>query len=90
MVVARGRKSGTLYLTSHASDTVAIADSKVASDLWYSRLGQISEKGIKILHSQGKLSGIVSVDIGMCEDYIFEKQNRVSFQKSGRPPRLAS
>ena len=85
MVVACGRKSGTLYLTSRVSDTLAIADGKVPSDLWYSTLGHISEKGMKILHSQGKLSDFISVDLGMCENCVLEKQKRVSFQKVGRP-----
>jgi len=55
-------------LTSHASDTLTIVDGKVTSDLWYNRLGHMSEKGMKILHFERKLSGIVSVDLGMCED----------------------
>ena len=66
-------------LTSNASDTLAIADGKMTSDLWHSRLGQMGEKGMKILHSQGTLSSIVSVDLGMCEDFLFKKQKRVSF-----------
>ena len=73
MVVARGRKSGTLYLASHVSDTITIAHEKVASDLWHSRLGHMSDNGIKILRSQEKLSGIISVDLSMSEDCIFGK-----------------
>ena len=89
MVVARGRKSGTLYSTSHASDTLTIADGKVTSDMWHSRLRHMSEKVMKILHSQGKLLGIVSMNLGMCEDCIFEKQKRVGFQKGGRHPKAS-
>ena len=73
-------------LTSNASDTLTIADGKMTSNLWHSSLGQMVEKGMKILHSQGTLSGIVSMDLGMCEDCVFRKQKRVSFQKGGRPP----
>ena len=87
MVVACGRKSSTLYLTSYASDTLTIADGKVTSDLLHCRLGHMSEKGMKILHSQENLSGIFSMDLGMCEDCKFRKQKRVSFQKGGRPPK---
>jgi len=63
----------------------AIAVGKVTSDPWHSRLGHFSEKGMKNLHSQGKLSGIVSMDLGLCEDCIFGTHKRVSFQKGGRP-----
>ncbi|XP_020242595.1 uncharacterized protein LOC109820809 [Asparagus officinalis] len=76
MVVARGNKTGTLYQTSHASDTLAIAADKESADLWHNRLGHMSEKGMKILHSEGKLIGIDSVEVGVCEDCIFRKQKR--------------
>ncbi|XP_020258132.1 uncharacterized protein LOC109834503 [Asparagus officinalis] len=87
MVVARGNKIGTLYLTSHASDTLAIAAGKESADLWHNRLGHMSENGMKILHSEGKLTGIDSVEVGVCEDCSFGKQKRVSFLKGGRPPK---
>ena len=87
MVTAKGKKVGTLYLTSHGSDTLAVVDSKESSNLWHYRLGHMSEKGMKVMQSNGKLPGLESVDIDMCEDCIFGKQKRVSFQKGGRPPR---
>ncbi|TNV99076.1 hypothetical protein C5H24_12405, partial [Xylella fastidiosa] len=87
MVTAKGKKVGTLYLTSHGSDTLAVVDSKESSNLWHYRLGHMSEKGMKVMQSNGKLPGLESVDIDMCEDCIFGKQKRVSFQKGSRPPR---
>lgn len=38
MVVARGNKTGTLYMTCSNSDTIAIADSGDESVLWHRRL----------------------------------------------------
>ena len=57
MVVARGKKTGTLYVNSSCRSTIAVADNSVSSYLWHYRLGQMSEKGMKILHSDGKAEG---------------------------------
>ncbi|XP_020264769.1 uncharacterized protein LOC109840508 [Asparagus officinalis] len=86
MVVASGNKTGTLYLTSHASDTLTITAGKRVW-IWNNRLGHMGQKGMKILHSQVKLTNIDLVEVGICEDCIYEKQKRVRFQKSGRPPK---
>ncbi|XP_020272229.1 uncharacterized protein LOC109847412 [Asparagus officinalis] len=87
MVVAHGNKTGTLYLTSHASNTLAIAACKESANLWHNRLGHMSKKGMKILHSEGKLTNIDLVEVGVYEDCIFGKQKRVSFLKGGRLPK---
>lgn len=87
MVAAKGKKVGTLYLTSHGSDTLAVLDNKKNSILWHNRLEHMSEKGMKVMHGIGKLPELELVDIDICEDCIFEKQKHVSFQKGGRPPR---
>ncbi|GAA0175765.1 hypothetical protein LIER_28878 [Lithospermum erythrorhizon] len=55
--------------------------------MWHQRLGHMSEKGIKIMHSNGKLLGLQSVEIDMCEECILGKQKRVSFQTTGRTPK---
>jgi hypothetical protein len=34
----------------------------------------MSEKGLKIVHSKGKLLGLQSVNIDLCECFIFGKQ----------------
>lgn len=54
-IVARGCKTDTLYMTTNTRDTVAIADASVDSNLWHLRLGHMSEKGMKVLLSNGKL-----------------------------------
>ena len=90
MVVARGKRDGTLYLTSPASQSLAVASGSKVSNLWHNRLGHMSEKGMKMLHSQGKLPDIDSVEVDLCEDCIFGKQKRVSFQKGGRPSKACN
>ena len=83
MVVARGSKTGTLYTTLGCTNmvaTAAICDTK----LWHSRLGHMSEKGMKLLASKGKLSGLKSVDMEFCETCVFGKQKKVSFTKTLR------
>jgi Integrase core domain. len=87
MTVARGKKTGTLYMTTDACGSIAVAESNEDPNLWHQRFGHMSEKGLKIMHSKGKLPGLKSVDIDFCESCILGKQKRVSFQKSGRTPR---
>ena len=47
----------------------------------------MSEKGIKMLLSKGKLPELKSIDFDMCESCILGKQKRVSFLKIGRTPK---
>ncbi|KAL5742036.1 hypothetical protein ACOSP7_028768 [Xanthoceras sorbifolium] len=84
LVVARGKKCGTLYVTSNLENIVAVADSERKSNLWHQRLGHMSEKGMKTLLSKGKLPDLKAVDVGLCEDCIFGKQKKVSFAKIGK------
>ena len=79
--MAQGRKVGILYMTSASRDTISVADSSVDSKLWRRRLGHMSEKGMKLLASKGKLLYLKSVNAGLCEDCIYRKPKRVSFSK---------
>ncbi|RVW71155.1 Retrovirus-related Pol polyprotein from transposon TNT 1-94 [Vitis vinifera] len=83
-VLARGKKTGTLYMTSCPRDTIAVADASTDTSLWHRRLGHISEKGMKMLLSKGKLPELKSIDFDMCESCILGKQKKVSFLKTGR------
>ena len=87
LVIARGKKTGTLYVTSNLENIVAVADADGKSNLWHQRLGHMSEKGMKTLLSKGKLPDLKNVDVGLCEDCIFGKQKKVSFTKSGKTPK---
>lgn len=40
-----------------------------------------------VLQSKGKLHGVNSVKIGLCEDCIFGKQNVVCFSKGSKAPK---
>jgi hypothetical protein len=86
MTVARGKKSGTLYKTAGTCHLIAVAKNE-SPNLWHQRLGHMSEKGMKIMHSNGKLQGLRSIEIDMCEDCILGKQKRVRFQTNGRTPK---
>jgi hypothetical protein len=70
-LLARGYKTGTLYLTTNPRDTVAVA--KDDSKLWHLRLGHMSEKEMKVLLSKGKLPKLKSVEFDLCEDCILGK-----------------
>ena len=87
LVVARGKKTGTLYVTSNLENIIAVADADGKSNLWHQRLGHMSEKGMKTLLSKGKLPDLKNVDVGLCEDCIFGKQKKVSFTKIDKTPK---
>ncbi|RVX07261.1 Retrovirus-related Pol polyprotein from transposon TNT 1-94 [Vitis vinifera] len=87
-VLARGKKTGTLYMTSCPKDIIAVADASTDTSLWHCRLGHMSEKGMNMLLSKGKLSELKSIDFDMCESCILGKQKNVSFLKTGRTPKV--
>ena len=72
-VLAHGKKTGTLYMTSSTRDTIAVAEASTDTSVWHCRLGYMSEKGMKMLLSKGKLPELKFVDFDMCESYILGK-----------------
>ena len=86
-VLARGKKTDTLYMTSSPRDIIAVADASTDTSLWHRRLGHMSEKWMKMLLSKGKLPELKSIDFDMCESCILGKQKNVSFLKTGRTPK---
>ena len=85
--MARGKKIGALYMTSSPRDTIVVANASTNTNLWHRRLGHISEKGMKMLLSKGKLLELKSIDFDMCESCILGKQKKVSFLKINRTPK---
>ena len=81
------KKTGTLYMTSSPRDTIAVVDVSTDTSLWHRRLGHMSEKGMKMLLSKGKLPKLKYVDFDICESCILGKQKNVSFLKTGRTPK---
>ena len=85
--MAREKKTGTLYITLSPRDTIVVADASIDTTLWHHRLGHMSEKGMKMLLSKGKLPELKSIDFDMCESCILGKQKNVSLLKTGRTPK---
>ena len=83
-VLAYRKKTGTLYMTSSPRDKIAVAKISTDTSLWHLRLGHMSEKGMKMLLSKGKLPKLKSIDFDMRESCILGKQKRVSFLKTGK------
>ena len=67
MVLAHGKKTGTLYMTLSSRDIIAVADASTDTSLWHRRLGHMSEKWMKMLLSKGKLPELKSIDFDMFE-----------------------
>ena len=86
--MARGKKTGTLYMTSSPTDTIAVVGASTDTSLWHRRLGHMSKKGMKMLLSKGKLPELKSIDFDLCESCILRKQKRLSFLKTGRTPKV--
>ena len=82
MVVARGKKSSTLYLL-HArlfKDVVNAVENMSETELWHQRLSHMSEKGMALLVKKNLLSGMMSTHLQKCAHCLAGKQNRVSFK----------
>ena len=74
--MACGKKTCTLYMTSCPRDTIAVANASTDISLWHRKLGHMSEKGMKMLLSKGKLPELKSIDFDMCESCILGKQKK--------------
>ena len=72
-VLARGKKTGTLYMTSSPRNTITVTDASTDTSLWHRRLSHMSEKGMKMLLSKEKLPELKSIDFDMCESCILGK-----------------
>ena len=91
LVVACGEKKGTLYMVEQSSCEVnLVADEIGSSTLWHQRVGHMSEKGMKLLASNGKILELKNVEVGFCEPCVLGKQKRVTFTISGRTTRWRS
>jgi len=80
LVIARGKKQGSLYMIAD-KDVISVAEVGNNSSLWHQRLGHMSEKGMKLMVSKGKIPNLKHVDVGPCKHCIFGKQKKVSFSK---------
>ena len=88
LVTARGWKRGTLYMAEMPVERVnAVTDGPNLSTLWHQRLGHMSEKGMKMLASNGKILDLKNVKVDFCEPCVFRKQKRVSFANARKDPK---
>eukprot|EP00253_Pinus_taeda_P009228 PITA_09228 len=94
LVLMRGVQIGTPYKL-HGSTVVEGCNSSMVHEngaenlvvsgektmLWHERLGHIGEKGLRIIHGKGMVGGMSnsSLDFNFCENYVYGKQNQVSF-----------
>ncbi|GJZ55995.1 retrovirus-related pol polyprotein from transposon TNT 1-94 [Tanacetum coccineum] len=89
LVVACGNKRGSLYMVEVPSDGInATIDGRGNAALWHQRLGHMSEKGMKILASKGRIPDLQKAVVGFCEPCVLGKQKKVSFVKSGNTRKL--
>lgn len=93
MVLMRGIKIRTLYKLlgrTDESSCLLVVDPKTneilscvvdSTMLWHQRLGHISEKGIRAMHSKGMVKGLpdCSSEFDFCKHCIYGKQNFVRF-----------
>ena len=61
-VLAHGKKTNTLYMTSSPRDTIIVAKASINTSLWHRRLDHLSEKGMKMLLSKEKLTKLKFID----------------------------
>ncbi|KAJ9555041.1 hypothetical protein OSB04_009655 [Centaurea solstitialis] len=88
LVIARGKKRGTLYMVEIPDDEVnAVTNELKPSRLWHQRLGHMSEKGMKMLVARGKLPDLKKADSEFCESCVLGKKKKVSFVKEGQTPK---
>ncbi|GKC61681.1 retrovirus-related pol polyprotein from transposon TNT 1-94 [Tanacetum coccineum] len=62
---ARGNKRGSLYMVEVPSNGINVAiDGRGNTALWHQRLGHMSEKGMKILASKGRIPDLQKAVVG--------------------------
>jgi hypothetical protein len=85
LVIAKGKKVGTLYLcTGNTDSSISLAFTRVNTTLWHHRLGHMSEKGMQILHKRNLLSYLKQIDLEFYEHCVYGKQKRVRFLRVGK------
>eukprot|EP00253_Pinus_taeda_P033936 PITA_33936 len=99
LVLMRGVRVGTLYklegstvvdgcnnfvVPESGAENLVVSGEKTM--LWHQTLRHIGEKGLRILHGKGMVEGMSnsSLDFDFCENYIYGKQNQVSFPSGGK------
>ena len=74
MVLSRRKKICTLYMTTRFADIITSTEAENQAQLWHCRLDHMSQKGMKILQSKGKLPELKNVDLDICESCVLENK----------------
>ncbi|KAB5537804.1 hypothetical protein DKX38_015337 [Salix brachista] len=86
LVLAKGKKTGTLYTTTGSGNTIFATVAENIADLWHFRLGHMSQKGMKQLQSKGKLPELkgpsVPLDCELPEEVWSGKEVNLSYLKT--------
>jgi len=78
LVIAEGENVVALYLCNGIYYSVnSLTSTGEDITLWHHRLGNLSEKGMLILHSRNLFPGLKHVDLDFCENYVYGKHKRV-------------
>ena len=65
--------SGTIVAVEQG-EQIVVVDSDTT--LWHKRLGHMSEKGMKVLHSKKVLPGLKCVNIDLCKSCVYGKKRK--------------
>ena len=99
LVLMRGVWIGTLYklqgstIVGGCNSSVVLESgvenlvvSQEKTMLWHQRLGNIGEKGLRILHGKGIIEGMrnISLEFDFFENCVYGKKNRVSFPSGSK------
>jgi transposase InsO family protein len=85
LVIEKGEKVGTLCLcASNTDSSISLASIGVDTKLWHHSLGNMSEKGMEILHQRNLLPDIKQIDLDFYEHCVYGKQKRVRFLRVGK------
>jgi hypothetical protein len=70
--------------TGNTDSSISLASIGVGIELWNHRLGQMSEKGMQILHKRNLFPDLKQIDLDFCEHCVYGKQKRVRFLRVGK------
>ena len=82
LIVSKKNECSGIVAIVEKGEQIAVVDSDTA--LWHNKLGHMSEKGMKVLHSKKVLLGLKCVNMDFYESCVYGKQKRVSFVKTGK------
>ena len=81
-MVPKGKKRSSLYLmqTRSIDSSINVVDDDNTIELWYNRLGHMSEKGLIILAKTNLLASMKNGSLKRCAHCLAGKQTRVAFK----------